>query len=467
MENNIENNIEEGIMYAEISNNSVDMSGDVCLPQGCDASLWLDNPMFFDDHDDKKPLGYGIEVNRNNDSVFAKLKFSIDADKNSDLYKRAFNTWTEYKSKAKRKFSVGFVPLEVSTNPKVCKKYGENCKKVISKWLLIEVSTVTLPDNFKTRCLDMKKMEEIYGDKIIKKNLKYNEIMYKSFDAKELEQIKTCVEEVIKGKGLIDLTYNGENKCEDKELQICNENKVIENNNVPIDENREEVGSPIRVYENKKEVPADAIEVLTNVNDLSGIDNCEEHKEFNELCEECLKRRHYRISGTQKELNDPTLNADLSVQDNHKPKEDSVMNDMTIKPYPNEISARLVNPDKFKQFRRANNAGGKGVDFIYGITENGDVEIQSIRFDASKFTSEEAHNWLKNHDKNPIEFAPATDKGINNEGNDAGDIVLHKSLNCEIAEKALNTYKPVIKYKSNINMDEVELKRIRGKIYLK
>jgi hypothetical protein len=75
-------------------------------------------------------------------------------------------------------------------------------------------------------------------------------------------------------------------------------------------------------------------------------------------------------------------------------------------PYPSEHSARLIAPH-FDKYARKNDAGGAGVDFIFGIS-NGKSELQAIRFDKKKFTAEEAHAWLKAHDKHPLSFHPAT-----------------------------------------------------------
>ena len=77
-----------------------------------------------------------------------------------------------------------------------------------------------------------------------------------------------------------------------------------------------------------------------------------------------------------------------------------------VRPYPNEHSARLTNPDKYDIFRREKDAGGKGIDFIYGINDQGS-EIQAIRFDEKEFTEEEAKQWLKNNDFDYILFEAA------------------------------------------------------------
>ena len=80
------------------------------------------------------------------------------------------------------------------------------------------------------------------------------------------------------------------------------------------------------------------------------------------------------------------------------------------RPYPNEHAARLTDPEQYDSLRRENDAGGSGIDFIYGIKE-GTSEIQAIRFRSSQFTPAEARAWLAEHDFDPIEFEEATGDG--------------------------------------------------------
>ena len=77
------------------------------------------------------------------------------------------------------------------------------------------------------------------------------------------------------------------------------------------------------------------------------------------------------------------------------------------RPYPNEHAARMTDPDQYDELRRENNAGGEGVDFIYGIKE-GESEIQAVRFDAQRFTPDEARQWLTDNEMDPIMFEEAT-----------------------------------------------------------
>ena len=82
-------------------------------------------------------------------------------------------------------------------------------------------------------------------------------------------------------------------------------------------------------------------------------------------------------------------------------------------PYPNEHAARLHDPAKYDDFRRDNDAGGPGIDFIYGILPGGGTELQAIRFDKNRYTPAEARDWLNKHDFKAIQFEEATgERGV-------------------------------------------------------
>jgi len=87
-------------------------------------------------------------------------------------------------------------------------------------------------------------------------------------------------------------------------------------------------------------------------------------------------------------------------------KDDERMID-EMRPYPNEHAARINEPDGYDYFRRRKDAGGDGIDFIFGIKDN-KSEIQSIRFDAEMFSETEAKEWLDDNNFKPIKFEPAT-----------------------------------------------------------
>lgn len=79
------------------------------------------------------------------------------------------------------------------------------------------------------------------------------------------------------------------------------------------------------------------------------------------------------------------------------------------RPYPNEHAARLNDPAKYDSFSRVNDAGGDGIDFIYGI-KDGKSEIQAIRFDKTKYSVDDAKKWLEDHEFSPIEFEEASER---------------------------------------------------------
>jgi len=68
-------------------------------------------------------------------------------------------------------------------------------------------------------------------------------------------------------------------------------------------------------------------------------------------------------------------------------------------PFPHEWAARQHDPSKYDQFRRVNDAFGKGIHAIYGRRKTDKKwELQTIRFNKEKFTPEQAKEWLKKHD---------------------------------------------------------------------
>lgn len=80
-----------------------------------------------------------------------------------------------------------------------------------------------------------------------------------------------------------------------------------------------------------------------------------------------------------------------------------------MRPYPNEHAARITDPDQYQGFRRMNDELGDGIDIILGV-KDGESEIQAIRFDAEKFTADEARQWLEDNGYDPILFEPATEE---------------------------------------------------------
>ena len=85
---------------------------------------------------------------------------------------------------------------------------------------------------------------------------------------------------------------------------------------------------------------------------------------------------------------------------------------LITKPFPGFHAARQEDPGRYDEFRYAKDAGGSGIDFIYGIrTVDGKkvTEVQSVRFDKDKYTVEQAKKWLKEHDYK-TEVEPASEE---------------------------------------------------------
>jgi HK97 family phage prohead protease len=84
-----------------------------------------------------------------------------------------------------------------------------------------------------------------------------------------------------------------------------------------------------------------------------------------------------------------------------------------FKPFPNEHSARLVDPGMFKRFRRQNDKFGPGIHAIFGVRKaDNKVTLQAIRFDKAKHTTAQAKKWLKDHGYKPISFEPAGEASV-------------------------------------------------------
>jgi hypothetical protein len=76
-------------------------------------------------------------------------------------------------------------------------------------------------------------------------------------------------------------------------------------------------------------------------------------------------------------------------------------------PLPGEHAARQLLPSACDRFRRENGKLGPGIDVIWCVRPGKAVEPQSIRFDAKKFTADEARAWLKKHGYSAANFEEA------------------------------------------------------------
>jgi len=117
------------------------------------------------------------------------------------------------------------------------------------------------------------------------------------------------------------------------------------------------------------------------------------------------------------------------------------------RPYPNEHAARLTDPEQYDDFAREDDAGGPGIDFIYGI--KGDTsELQAIRFDLEQFTADEALNWLIEHEYDPIEFEEATGRSMTGKFHRA-EMTAFSEIEDRTYEFPFSSENPVARYFGN------------------
>jgi HK97 family phage major capsid protein len=104
------------------------------------------------------------------------------------------------------------------------------------------------------------------------------------------------------------------------------------------------------------------------------------------------------------------------------------------RPYANEHAARIHDPRKYDSFRRRNNGGGRGVDYIFGIKDD-TSEIQAIRFRTQFFTVAEARAWLKRNNFEPIQFEPATEDARSMQDGGEFDMIAREMEDAAMSEE--------------------------------
>lgn len=144
------------------------------------------------------------------------------------------------------------------------------------------------------------------------------------------------------------------------------------------------------------EILCDVVDGGLSVRDLEGVEDCVPLYDLALVPKEEFRRKQLEFIGEEisKEVQDTECVIDLVD---------------IYKPYPNEHAARIRDPKEFDDFRRQNNKFGDGIHVIWGI-KGRRAYIQSIRFDADKFSIEEVRRWLKEHDYEPLELVEATRK---------------------------------------------------------
>jgi phage head maturation protease len=140
---------ERAVMF-KASANVLDRDGEVLLPQGCDASEFEKNPVLCLQHSYYNlPIGRVDGLKKDASDVLAKAVFATRPENHpSDQEWVPDTVFSIYQQRVLNAFSVGFIPIEVrQPTKKDLETYGDGCRRVVSKWRLLEISAVLLPSN--------------------------------------------------------------------------------------------------------------------------------------------------------------------------------------------------------------------------------------------------------------------------------------------------------------------------------
>ena len=138
---------EERCVIADMTTTSIDVDGDVVIPSGGDLSRFVKNPIVMWAHNYSEPcIGRALEVRSSKDTLQAKIQFAQTP--------RATEIWQLVKGGFLKCNSIGFIATNTlhSGNEDFkdyCKKntVDKNCKRIITKWTLLENSIVNIPSN--------------------------------------------------------------------------------------------------------------------------------------------------------------------------------------------------------------------------------------------------------------------------------------------------------------------------------
>jgi phage head maturation protease len=140
----------ERAVTARITTAAVDRDGDVLLPQGANTKDFEANPVVYLAHDYfTLPIGKVTSLKRTDSDIQAKVVF---ASRPNDF--PAGKEWMPdtllslYQQGVLRGWSVGMIPNEARPANKRDKTlYGDEVRRVFTKWTLMELSVAPIPAN--------------------------------------------------------------------------------------------------------------------------------------------------------------------------------------------------------------------------------------------------------------------------------------------------------------------------------
>jgi HK97 family phage prohead protease len=137
-------------VQARISVAVADRDGDVVMADGCDWSDYQKNPVVMLGHDYwSLPVGKCAGLARDKEAITAKTVFaSRPSDYPADKEWVPDTLLSLFKQRVLSAFSVGFMPMQMrEATARDREAYGEQCRRIISKWKLLEYSVVPIPAN--------------------------------------------------------------------------------------------------------------------------------------------------------------------------------------------------------------------------------------------------------------------------------------------------------------------------------
>lgn len=140
----------ERAVTARISSAAVDRDGEVLIPQGMNAKDFEKNPIVFLAHNYYGlPVGKVASLKRDDSGWTAKVVFAARPDTHPTGEEWVPDTlFSLFQQGILKGFSVGFTVKESRpATDKDLATFGAGCRRVISKWTLLELSVAPLPCN--------------------------------------------------------------------------------------------------------------------------------------------------------------------------------------------------------------------------------------------------------------------------------------------------------------------------------
>jgi phage head maturation protease len=137
-------------VVAKISTAAVDRDGEVLIPAGCNSKDFEKNPVVFYNHDyESLPVGKCLAIKRVEDALIAKTEFAKRPDGHpADEEWLPDTLLSLFQQKVINGFSVGFTVLEGRpASERDIETFGGGCRRVFSKWKMLEYSVAPLPCN--------------------------------------------------------------------------------------------------------------------------------------------------------------------------------------------------------------------------------------------------------------------------------------------------------------------------------